>query len=276
MHKSVSIVAIAFTGCVASPPPAPLSPTTAAAAQAGPEHPRGVVAVSVALGDLEHSSSGGGVNFDSETDARLLRFQFEGGGTVGGGIMLEAGEADDDLDSNVFGGTERGAEAAFAEFYPHLTIRPTGGERFRIPIRIGPYVQAQHVEPNSVAGEYVYANVGGRVGVEPEVDVVLTDSVRCSLFGGVSFGLGVGLIEVDSTTDTEEFETTAASVGFDAGVRLTLSKFLVSLSYVYRKTTYDESDPEPLGGTAPGVFNNMVSETDFVFDGLMFTLGFRW
>jgi hypothetical protein len=119
-------------------------------------------------------------------------------------------------------------------------------------------------------------NAGGRVGVEPEVDVVLTDRVRLAVFGGVSFGAGVALIEIDSGSDTEEFDTEASTFGIEAGVRLTLAKFLFSVAYVHRETTYDRSDPGSLGGNAVSVFGNAVNETDFEFDGVMLTAGFRW
>lgn len=235
-------------------------------------HPRGVVKLSVGELDFEHREFDnlGNMTLGDETSARLAKFEFEKiRGTTGGGLSFEVISVDEDLHTNTSGITS--SDTMAFEFFAHVTIRPTVG-RFRAPIRFGPYI---HVLEQETAGtspdEIDYFSFGIRAEFEPEFDLVRTKNVAVSVFGGVHGFAGFSRVDYQSSTTDNDFQTSSYGVGFSTGVRLSLRKFHLQAGYVYSKRTFEESDPENVGGSL-----QTLNEAEFIHDGVVLSMGVRW
>ena len=226
-------------------------------------HPTWTITGSVGVGNFSQETTGGP---NDETDATLgqARFEFTSG-LIGGGIVLEGIRADDDLHQ----GTATGpTDSATFEVFPHFTLRPTGGDSFRIPLRFGFAFGGIAQESALLAtGDATFGSFAFQFEAEPEIDLVHSDDFRFSLYGGIRGGAGVGVVSVKQPGFDEDFETDTWTGAANAGVRFNFGVFDMAASYVYRLYHFDESDPEN-GATTP--------ETEFEFDGIVLTFGARW
>ena len=203
-----------------------------------------------------------GSNVGGEADALLFGAAFEGvGKVVGGGIKLDVYLSDDDLidspapaDSSVLGAT----------VFPHVTFRP-GGDRYRVPIRVGPEVQLHTLDfgASSTTGDFDWVSVGLGLEVEPEFDFFRDDKSALSIYGSLRGGGGWVAI----SGPTEDYTSDSRSFGAEIGMRYEIAAFLVSAGFLTRTTNYDESDIENF---------SVVEETEFKFRGFFISAGARW
>jgi len=235
-------------------------------------HPGGHLVMRSAFGDLSAKSAaapGGKVKRGVQTVGASV----EGVGQFTGSGLSVALAVDDGLgaknnplmfsSSDVFG---------FGVF-GHLTMRPTRDENFRIPIRIGPYIDRVSTDDSGqtfARGETTdYAALGLRLQVEPEFDFFSENDMVGSVF--VTTSIGGGVAAITRGLDDESFDTTEQHRTFGLGVRFRVNKFHSELGYLYRSRDYGETDPEVVSGTSvvhPGA--------EFEFTGLMISMGIRW
>lgn len=234
--------------------------TSSPAAAQEADRPIGLFLGSFALGKMKHQTHGAAPNLDDSTDAQMYRLQVEAAGAVGGGANLEVVRTDDDLHTTA----PTGADIEQVDFFGHLTIRTANADRFRCPVRVGPFFNITDLRGGSQSLLRT-ATFGLRIGVEPEFDVVLNDRFRLSLFGNVNFSGGGS--SIDSDVIITEYDSTATALGVDCGVRASMPGFTASVAYVLRALNVDESDVS--GGT-------FAKEADYDFNGIQFSLGVRW
>jgi hypothetical protein len=237
------------------------------------EQPKGTLMFRSSFGEFQHEtfSSSGGPTLDDKTNSAKYKLQFESvNSAVGGGVQVEFTTVDDDLNNNVVGVTS--ADTSEFEVFGHFTAQPTGGEVFRVPIRVGPYFHTLGQDVSGTAPlDLTYMTFGVRVEVEPEVDLVSNDDMTLSLFGGARAGFGISVINFDTGLVDKDFTTTENHIGFHGGARFRIAKFNVETGYVYQMRTFNESDPEVIG---TGLF--VINEADFTFTGFFISAGIRW
>jgi hypothetical protein len=185
---------------------------------------------------------------------------------IGGGVQLTLEGSDDDLFDE--GGGVDTSVSSF-DLYPHLTLRPHGG-RFRVPVRIGPYLGAHGFESR---GPGLTENVdwfafGLRAEVEPEIDLVRRQNgTGISFYGRFRIGGGAAGISAETSAVNDDFTTSVLSYGLETGFRFQLSRFLIELGYGFDRSDYDESDVEA---------ENFIRETSFTYRGVFLSMGVRW
>jgi len=235
-------------------------------------HPAGMLSFSSTVGEQSYEATG--VTPDSlDRDAQIFQSSLEGVGQLtGGGFTLGLG-VDDGLSGDNNPGILHLSDVFRVEFFGHLTLRPTGGERFRMPIRIGPYISHTSVADSGSSlarGQTTdYAALGLRLEVEPEFDFFQENDMVASVF--LKQSIGGGVAGVSRGVDEETFDTTERRRSFGLGVRFRVNKFHSELGYVYRYSDYQETDSEVVDNkliTLPGA--------EFEFTGLMISMGIRW
>ena len=229
----------------------------------GDLQPRGIFNVRYGIGNVENEGSVvAGTRRD--TDGAFVGLALDAGGKhFGGGFKLEVYGSDDDL----YGAAFTSSKAAGVEIFPHFTIRPTGGDIFRIPIRIGPYVQVHALELETATTDRTisFVGIGGQVEIEPEIDFVRTDNIGFGLYGRLRLGLASA--KIDNDIGPDDFDTNSSNLGTEIGLRFQAKLFLVGAGFMTRSTNYDRSDPAN-GTTFP--------ESDFRFEGFFIDMGLRW
>ncbi len=201
-----------------------------------------------------------GASLTGETNAGLVGVEFEGmRESLGGGLRVDAYATDDELFADTLPGSD--SSAAAVELFPHLSVR-TGGDAFRMPIRLGPVAQTHTQEIDGISLDYF--GLGGQVEIEPEVHVFGDDKQLLSIYGRLQAGITAAEVDGDAIASRS---TDATLLGAEIGVRYRFGSLLLGVGYLHRSTTYDESDV--VNGT-------VVGETEFRFDGGFVSVGARW
>jgi len=185
---------------------------------------------------------------------------------VGGGVQLTFEGSDDDLFD---AGSGVDTSVGSFDLFPHLTLRPHGG-RFRMPVRIGPFLGAHAFEAkeSGVTESFDWFAFGVRAEIEPEIDLVRRQNgTGVSLYGRFRIGAGGAVVSVDAVGLDDDFGTSVVSYGLEAGFRFQISRFLIELGYGLDNSNYDESDVEA---------GNFVRETSFTYRGAFLSMGVRW
>ena len=160
-------------------------------------------------GDLAPNNLGyvrfglGKVDFEvpgAKADSNAMLFGLgvdAGNGNLGGGVQLDVYLSEDDILGPAF--TE--SYVLGAEAFPHFTYRPAVGDRFRIPLRIGPYVQLHSLDAETAANDATisYLSIGGQFEVEPEFDIMRKDNFAFGIHGRLRFGGAWATIDDDTT-----------------------------------------------------------------------------
>jgi len=222
-------------------------------------------------GSYRHDTSGDGGASTGSTDGVYLRLRTEGVGeeAFGGGFSLEAAASDDDLFDDLGVGDTSGS---IGDLFIHATAVPLRGERFWLPIRVGPYYRATRIGLDDSPGdeEITWRGLGARVEVEPEFWFLRSDRVSLAIVGDASFGYHGTSIDVDSDSlgISDDFDGDGKSVGASLGMLALFGKhFSMRLGYAYRATHESESDD-----------NNGISvrSMDASFSGVVLQLGVRF
>ena len=215
--------------------------------------------ISTALGEYDYDDEGFGLD---DTDARMHRFSLGGGNRRGrgAGMDLKVIIPDDDL----YRGTAQAADVQNFDLF-FFFMSHTAQGRFRMPLRVGPYLNRVDTDFLGTNQETDYINMGFRVNFDPEVILYESDEAELSLVSSFSGGLHATFIDDDLTND--EFSSSGTTLGAEFGVRATLGQVQLSTGIIYNTLVVHESDPE--GGTR-------IPRLDTDFTGIQFSLGVRF
>jgi hypothetical protein len=217
--------------------------------------------VTFAGGDYDHDPEGA---VHDETDAGFFGLLAEVSGAssgIGGGIELEVMGTDDDLFEN--GPVEQ--QISTFGIAPFFLCRMRAGDRFRIPVRIGPWLHFLDAEDEGSSDSLTWATLGLRFAVEPEMVLVQDRDFQLSLFSEVSLAGGGSVVHEELGSTDEDYETTGGVFGLEIGPRFRMSHFFASVSFLHRGISMDESDSEN-GVRIPG-FDSEFNALAFSFGG---------
>ncbi|MEE2888746.1 MAG: hypothetical protein VX951_15050 [Planctomycetota bacterium] len=235
-------------------------------------HPKDLVKLSVGELDFKHREYDnlGGMTLDDEVLARVARFEFERLREItGAGVSVETISVNDSLHTNTAGITD--SDTASVEVFPYLLVRPASG-RFRAPVRFGPCIHVLQQETSGTAPDSIdYYSLILRVEAEPEFDLIRTDDLALSVFASGHVYSGMTTAEYDWGGGADDFETGVHGTGYSFGVRFSLARFHAQAAYVHSRRKFAESDEELVGGSLL-----TLNESEFIQEGLMFSLGVRW
>lgn len=219
--------------------------------------------VTLGGGRYEHDIDGGG---DDRTRAGYFALMLEGGSRdgFGGGVRIESVSSDDDL----FEGSGTSSQATGVDIAPYFLWRAVDTGRFRMPVRVGPWINVLQLDEESSDDQVTWVTVGLRAAVAPEVALLTRRNFALSIASEISLAAGGTAIEVESGNDDQTFDSSAGAFGFELGPRFRWSHFYAGFSYVHRSLSVDESDTENLGGVP-----TVVREFDNSFDGLVVSFG---
>lgn len=196
------------------------------------------VGLSVGGGELEHRTDGSAL--DDETDAGMVRLQFEGTTRrgFGGGVRFEGTASDDDLFADA---GFNSSEARLASLYLHMTWRAQA-RRFSMPVRFGIWLNGYTLEDQVLNEEVTYGSIGPYLEVAPEVLLVDRRNFSWSLYG--ELGAGVAATGIDVDTDSNDYYSSTVAFGAEIGTRLRGGPFEFGVAFVHRWQSMDESDVE--------------------------------
>lgn len=192
--------------------------------------------------------------------AGAFRLGFEGTSRrgFGGGLRLESFAAED-LE---FGGATDDYDVGFGSIFGHFTYR-VQSHRFAMPVRVGPLVNVLTKDNVTTPGDdAVTCNTFGVLTeLAPEFTLARSGRTTWTLYGELGLGAGSTMVERDGSD--EEWDSSSVFTGLELGTRVYLGICELSLAYVGRWQSMDESDPGDLGSPRePGY--------DASFNGLLF------
>ncbi len=192
-----------------------------------------------------------------------MAVQVEGNSRAGfgGGLSIEIMGVEDDLFEDVAGDPQ---EISTLEVSPYFLYHVAAGDRFLMPIRLGPWIHVLALDDPNNSIEVDWISLGLRLQLEPEVSIVRTNDFSLSVFTALTFAGGETAIDLSGPGIDEDLESEAGMFGFEIGPRLRFSHFIASVSYLHRSFHVDESDPDP---------NFVVFGFDNSYDGIAFSLG---
>jgi hypothetical protein len=236
------------------------------------DRPRARVGAGFGYGRLHINASELGRR--DEEDASVLRLdgEFWLDPHLGFGFTAELVATDDDLFQGQQVESGVGLRPADAELHGHdisayFAWDPLGGERFRLPLEIGPWISSTFLDYDRANIDYTFTNVGLRVGATPELKIVDTRSADVSLFAGASYSIGFTDVYEDLIGNNEDYDSEAQQFRAEAGLRVDLRAVTLGLHYVYSDTGINLSDPE---------FGRRIPEIDFYTNMFFFTVGARF
>jgi len=234
--------------------------------QGGPPRPHrqlGVVfdgRMTLAGGEYEHDADG---SFDDETEAGFVGLLAEATNRsgFGGGVSIEVMNSEDDLFE---GQAAKESQATSVEFSPFFLYRVHGGDRFRMPVRVGPWIHALTLDEQHSSDSLTWVSIGLRLAVEPEIVLARGEGFEFSLFSEVSLAGGGTEVHQELGSGDDDYDTDGGAFGFEIGPRFRWSHFSAGVSFLHRSLSFDESDREN-GVTIPGI--------DTSFDALAISFG---
>lgn len=235
-------------------------PSLLAASLAAQDDPpaRWRIALGVGAGMLEHDDE----SFPraDANSAGAFRVGFEGTSRrgFGGGLRLESFAAKE-LD---FSAAPADYDVGFGSLFGHFTYR-VQSHRFAMPVRIGLLANALTVDNVTTSGDDMatYRTLGIQTELTPEFTLARHGNTTWTVYGEIGLGGGGTTIEIDN--DSREWASATVFTGLELGTRVQLGLCELSLAYVGRWQSMDESDPD---GTPPLT----VLPYDANFHGVMF------
>lgn len=168
---------------------------------------------------------------------------------------------------DVFSGIRSGISSS--EIFLGLAYRATVDNKFRLPVRFGPFFHESEQEvPAGGDGDIERSTIGVRLAAEPEYIVFQQNEggkIReLSVFA--EFGCGAGPAEVKDNVDSEDGY--AFNFNYEIGARYRMpSGLLVGLSYMAMKNHYGATE----------TFNNAIfNGVDDDFGGFVISAGLRF
>lgn len=223
--------------------------------------------VAVGGGTYKHETSGDGGLASGDTDGGFAALRFEGisNSGIGGGIALEGTGSDDDL--MIDAGTPN-VDGSTGDVFAYFVGDPINSDRFRLPLRVGPYFHRLELNDDTTPGTIDWDGVGLRLEAGPEVWLLRRNAFSLGLTGSVSIGAHVTSIDAEVAGLSDTFDGDGLTFGAGLGIAALFANHVTTqLGYVYRMTRESESDP------SNGVF---VREATQSFSGVVLQIGGRF
>ena len=223
--------------------------------------------VAGAAGPYKHDTSGDGglASGDSDGTYGALRAEYVGDQKMGGGLAVEAASSDDELLADA-GSPD--AEGSMRDVFLYFVGVPVDDDRFRIPLRAGPYFHRTELKEDSSATKIDWDGFGLRIEASPELWLLRRDAFSLGLAGDLSLGAHVTSIDAKSSGFSETFDGDGWTLGAGLGVAAMFGRHVTTqLGYVYRMTNESESDE------TNGI---VVREATQTFRGFVLELGVRF
>ncbi len=241
-------------------------PNAGAVASPANEPIRFFAKIGFAAGEYEHKTVGSNLSDDVEATLVHLNFDAYSRSGFGGGFRLELTNTGDDLFADKgLPASEIGAFDLFGYFAYRL-----GEDRgFTMPIRGGFFANVLEMEESLSSNSVEWTTFGFRGSVEPDLPLLRWRNGSWNLFANLSLGAGATVIETDPllAAGIDEFDSSAATFGFDLGMRVHAGNFFAELAYVHRELLVDESDTQ-------GILR--IREIEDRFDGISLAVGVRF
>ncbi len=250
---------------IGAPRPAPVSRQDAAVPMSQ-VHPRTMATLGFVLGeqDFETNTGNPGVGIVSgSSDAFGFRLRGEHylESDLGVHVSLGYAKADD-----IFSGVRSGITST--NLFVGLAYRATVDDKFRLPVRFGPFLHSSEQEVTGGDGDIDRTNIGVRLAAEPEYIVFqqATDGKIRELSLFAEFGCGAGPAETKDSVDKEDGY--AFNFNWEIGARYRFpAGLMVGVSYMQMKNHF----------AATETYNNAVfNGVDDDFGGFMISAGLRF
>lgn len=230
-------------------------------------HPRTMITFGVGIGDQDVETNTGIGVVSRSTDALHFRLRGEHFFESDFGIFANVffGIADD-INEDL--GATGSSFDSFGVFIA-ASYRATMGEKFRLPVRFGPFLQNSEEDADQfVDGAVERSMFGVRLSAEPEYIIFQrAEGGRITeLSAFAEFACGAGPAEVEDDVDSED--AYAFTLGWEAGLRYRFANgILASISYVSQKFHI---------GTTESYNNTAFFGIDDDFSGVMLAAGLRF
>jgi hypothetical protein len=250
-----------------------LAVATAQEASLDQIHPRRSISIGLGVGDQDLETNNGSQIFSRSTEALHIRlqgeyfFQSDFGFFATGYIGIA-----DDINEKA-PPPNNSPDSSYDSFGVFLaaSYRATMDERFRLPVRFGPYfLKSEEKDVLSTFGTLERSNWGFKLAVEPEV--VLSQTVTAGKVSEISvfgeFGCGAGPAKVKDNVDDED--AYAFTLSWEVGFRYRFTNGITA-----GVSWYDQKNHV---GTTESYNNPLISFNglDDDFTGVMITLGLRF
>ena len=144
---------------------------------------------------------------------------------------------------------------------------PLGGNRFRLPLLIGPWLSGTTIDYDRARIDYEFFTAGIRVAVRPEWKLIDREKVDLVAFAGASYAIGFTTINEDLIGSDETYDSESQQFRAEGGLRVDLRGVSLGLHYVYSNTGINLSDIEN---------GRRVPEIDYDVNMFFFTVGGRF
>ncbi len=230
-------------------------------------HPRTSITLGLGIGDQDVENNTGTGIASRSTDAFHIRLRGEHFFQSDFGFFANVylGLADD---INQDAGSSDSSFDSFGIFLA-ASYRATMGERFRLPVRFGPFIQSSEEDDSAFPdGAIERGIIGVRLSAEPEV--ILSQTVSNGKVTEISafaeFGCGAGPAKVEDDVDDED--AYAFTLSWEVGMRYRFSNgVMAGLSWYAQKNHI---------GTTESYNNVAFFGVDDDFTGIMVTAGLRF
>lgn len=236
------------------------------------DEPRARVGLGLGYGRFEINARDlGGVDVE---DAAVFRLDAEFWATrhLGFGVTAELVSTGDDLFEGQqveSGAGLRPADAQIgsSDLSAYFAWDPFGGDRFRMPLAIGPWFSSTVIDYDRARIDYTFSTLGVRAGVRPEVTLVDADRVSVVAFAGASYSIGFAGIYEDLIGNNETYDSEAQQFRAEGGVRVDLRHVSLGFHYVFSDMGINLSQAEN---------GRRVPELDFDTNMYFFTIAGRF
>lgn len=144
---------------------------------------------------------------------------------------------------------------------------PLGGNRFRLPLLIGPWFSGTSIDYDRARIDYEFFTAGIRFAVRPEWKLLDRQKVDLVAFAGASYAIGFTTINEDLIGSDETYDSESQQFRAEGGLRVDLRGVSLGLQYVYSNTGINLSDVEN---------GRRVPEIDYDVNMFFFTVGGRF
>ncbi len=144
---------------------------------------------------------------------------------------------------------------------------PLRSDDFRLPLRIGPWINGGAIDYERAGVQYDWTTVGLRIGVRPEWVLARGEKADLTVYGGASYAIGYTAFHEDLIGANETYDSEAQLFRAEGGVRVGLGGFVIGLAYVLSDGGVNLSDEEN---------GRRLPELDFNTHMFFLTLGGRF
>lgn len=228
-------------------------------------HPRTMATLGFVFGEQDFEVNNGSGVASGSNDAFGFRLRGEHYLESDLGVHVSIGYAKaDDLVSGVRSGITS------TNVFLGLAYRATVDDKFRLPVRFGPFLQSSEQEVTGGDGDIERTTIGVRLAAEPEYIVFqqATDGKVRELSVFAEFGCGAGPAETKDNVDKEDGYS--FNFNWELGMRYRFpTGLMVGLSYMQMKNHYGATESY----NNPAIVFNGVDDD---FGGIMITAGLRF